>query len=263
MDQSTDQVIKLTGATNFREVSGYAGADGRRLRRGRLWRSARLDALTEEDRLALQRIGLRTVFDLRGPHERLSHPTCAIFASTVVVHSWDHASAAPDPAIVDVLCNCRDSDSAMTAVAAMYRAMAEEHELHYRQLLLTLAQGELPALVHCTAGKDRTGVAIALVLELLGVDRGLVLADYARSEQLIDYSRLAGEAARGLSQDLRWTDNLPPHSREMLMRSAPAFLEAAFADIEERYGSVAGYCENRLGIGPSEVEQLRGHLLEG
>ena len=121
-----------------------------------------------------------------------------------------------------------------------------------------------PALYHCSAGKDRTGIGAALLLTALGVPRETVVADYALSEVYVDYMEaFAGdEAAANEDSPYAFLAKLPPELVAPLMRSDPFYIETALADIEEEYGSVMAFLKEEVDVTDEELASIRSQLLQ-
>jgi protein-tyrosine phosphatase len=143
--------------------------------------------------------------------------------------------------------------------------MPDEYHAEYAAMIHRIAAGELPILVHCTAGKDRTGVAMAVLLSTLGVPRQTVLEDYALTEKLVPAPAAAAEKPApvgGASAALAPLAQLPVESRQALWRSDPDYISAALDAIDREYGSVDAYVERGLGVSKSELGALRAKLLQ-
>ncbi|GAA3300127.1 tyrosine-protein phosphatase [Dactylosporangium vinaceum] len=190
-------------------------------RPGKLYRSGSLHQLDDADRrdLAALRIGL--IVDLRDPAERADSPSDLRGVEATVVH----APVLAQPPAVFL--------AADTSLDAFYDHIVEERGHALAAVLrLLAASGPTPVLVHCTSGKDRTGLVVALALALAGVDRAAVVADYAASEQHLPSAHVEAILAR-------W----PPGANiaTLVRLSPPAALERILRRIDERHGSVAGY----------------------
>lgn len=238
--------LDLSGVTNFRDLGGYATADGRRLRWRRLFRSSHLGALADGDRATLDTLGITTICDFRGVDEAALRPS-ALGGAEVVPLSIE-------PSVVPQLQRLVASGEPVTGAAvlammqATYRAYVRDHAGRYAELFRQLLKGG-PLVFHCSAGKDRTGVGAALTLSALGVDRDTIVADYLLTNQ---YWREDGSNARAL----------PEEAMAVLGRVDERLLAAAFAAIEADHGSVDGFLA-AIGVGPAERARLAELYLEG
>jgi protein-tyrosine phosphatase len=262
---SQDRVLILEGVHNFRDYGGYAIAGGGRLKRGILWRSGQHHRATDADLAVIGGLGLATVFDLRSSHERTREPCRRPEGFAAEVHESDdpvrrqgvapHIAAAPTRAE-------RTAQSARAGMVRNYAKMAFRPELQAmtRRMIGELSQGKGPSLVNCMAGKDRTGMAVALVHLAAGVHRDDAIADYVLTNTAGDAeARIAAgmETIRVISGDL------DEEIMRVLMGVEPEYLEAAFASVEERHGSIDAYLEEALGADAALREKLRAALAEG
>lgn len=258
----SDRIISLKGGQNFREIGGYPSRDGRRVRRGLLWRSAKLDELTDEDVEAIHSLRIRTIADLRRRSEREMSPTHEAIVTRTRVLAWDARTAREEQQDGKLFEQGGGADDYFDAILDLYRLIPEAHSLHLRELYQAIADGAAPVLIHCAAGKDRTGIAVGILLDLLGVERRYVMADYAKTEQLLDWSRLHKSAAMGAGVSSGWLERLDPLALKMVMRSDERYLAAVFEDIEARYGSTKGFLVKRLNLPAGTVEKMRDQFLE-
>ncbi len=127
-----------------------------------------------------------------------------------------------------------------------------------------IAAGDLPMVVHCTAGKDRTGVAVALLLTAVGVPRQTVVDDYSLTEKLVPPAAATQRAATvgGALPAASPLAQLPEESRRALWRSDPQYIGAALDSMQREYGSIDGYLERGLGLSKPEIRSLRKTLLD-
>jgi protein-tyrosine phosphatase len=146
-------------------------------------------------------------------------------------------------------------------MTGFYRTLAEDHAESYRAMFRQLAAGQVPLAFNCSAGKDRTGVAAALILTLLGVPRETVVADYALSDDVVDYRKEMAESATKNPAYSALTQ-LPWETVEPLLASDPAYIEAALEAMTEKYGSVDAFIEQELQVTPAMKERIRANLLE-
>ncbi len=242
-DAALPRTIALEGASNVRDLGGYAAAEGRRMRFGLVFRGAALDAITAADRDRLAALGLRTVCDLRGTAERARAPSALAGVTTHALPIEPSVGAG----LRDIAATrAATGEDAMAIMRRAYVAYATEWAQRYRALFaLILQDGALPLLFHCSAGKDRTGFGAALLLTALGVSRADVMADYLATNRLW---RGDPALAAGLS----------PETADVLLRVHAPLLDAAFEAVGADW---PGYAERALGLDAAALERLRALLL--
>ena len=251
------RLLPLKGARNFRDLGGYRAADGRSVRWGKLYRSGSMSELTPADGEYLSRLGIRFVCDLRTTDERTAAPCTWTDSADTIYWSRDYLTSFGD------LRSLLRADLPPTVAAVRevmqtaYRQLPFEQAPAYRELFKRLAQGELPMIFNCTAGKDRTGIAAALILGTLGVDREQIIEDYDLTNQLLDPQR---HAQNPNSRSL--LSRLEPEVLQSIMGTHPDYLRSAFAAIEERHGQLERYLNEVLDIGSAELAAIRQELLE-
>lgn len=252
--------LPLEGAVNLRDFGGYRTADGRAVRRGRLFRSGTLTHLSELARGEFQRLDVRLICDLRRPEEKAEEPTpFPEGAPRRLEIPIDPGSAL---AMRQRLGSMRLSlQERIDFMVAINHELARDHAEDYARMfagLLELEEGGF--LVHCSAGKDRTGFACALILHALGVDQRTVTEDYLLTNEAMDYEgyvlpRFATRFEPGEIAD-----------RESVMALAgvrPEYLEAAYRAIEAEFDGVEHYIERAVGLDASARETLCRRLLDG
>jgi protein-tyrosine phosphatase len=234
--------FNLAGASNFRDLGGYPGRDGRLTRWRMLFRSNHLGLLTDDDIAVLRELGLKSAFDLRGVEERL--PTMCRHEG-ITVHSLP-IEPVTMAVLRERLAAGKGLSGADTAeiMRESYRNYVRHNTASYRTLFTHLLDDSAPLVIHCTAGKDRTGFAAALILKSLGVSDDLVVEDYLLTNKF--YRR--GEA--GLSNEL------PEAVREVLGSVEASFLRASLDTIRADYGDLESYFEAGLGLGSRERAAL-------
>lgn len=257
------RLIALEGGRNFRDLGGYAAADGRRTRWGRVFRSGVMSYLTDRDHLQLRPLQIRTVCDFRSPREREREPIRWGSEPVDVLH-WDY-----DPREVSLRAFVTgreiSAEVSRSTMTALYRKIPMLFATQYRALLDRLSGGELPLVFNCAAGKDRTGVAAALLLRTLGVSADDVLADYVLTDAAVDLERELFARATGsvaLGDDHSYLHQVSPEARRPLLRALPEYLDAAFRQIEDDHGSVPDYIRRVLGVDDVKLERLHTRLLE-
>lgn len=229
----------LQGCRNFRDLGGYRAVDGRVVRWRCLFRSANLAGMTAEDARAFdETLGIRTVIDLRHPREREAEAPPLHHAR--VLHHSLNLPASDVPRVRDV--------------AALYLWMARGLGAVVADVIAAInADGALPLLFHCAAGKDRTGIVVAIVLSLLGVEDADIVADYVLTESVRD---LLSERELTAAFDYVRCHELPD---ELLHASTPAMV-GFLAGLRAEYGSVENYVA-RHGVNAEHLARLRTRLL--
>lgn len=227
----------FTSLHNFRDVGGWPTRDGRAVRTGRLYRSDTLTKLTPDDLLVFDRMGIRTVFDLRRQAEIRQYGRVADRPDRQWINLCpDHELWEPVP--------YDEAAGPGRFLADRYVEMAVDGRAAFGGVLAMLAEDDAyPAVVHCFAGKDRTGVLVAVALALLGVDDGGIADDYALSAGWSEVAVL---------------DDVPDHWLLAPREAMVMFL----ADLRARFGSVEAYAAT-AGVDAGTVTALRGQLLAG
>jgi protein-tyrosine phosphatase len=240
-----ERLIALEGAVNFRDLGGYATLDGRRTRWRVLFRADGLSELSQTDFSVMRDLGIRTVVDLRSGHE-VDQSRFDVEAHPVDFHHFPFIDQLPD---------VEQWDRRPGLLGAQYTEMLDDAAPQIIGALEALtAPDSLPAVFHCTAGKDRTGLLSALVLSLLGVPEETVVADYA----------LSGEAMERLRAKLivKYPDSKDTITDiDEVFSANPANMVNLFAYVRERYGSVTEYAVT-VGVPDAVVARLREELLE-
>jgi protein-tyrosine phosphatase len=246
----------MQGALNVRDLGGIATGSGRKVSPGRVFRSDALSNLTDEDVATLAAMALRTAIDFRSTHEvagagpdRLSAGAAAI-ALPVDAANLEELFAAGPEALNDLIGDGKGVQF-MLGINRQFVADPGHRAQFGRALHLIADTDRQPVLFHCTAGKDRTGWMAAIVLTALGVPREAVIADYLATN---DYVWPAYQLMLTGSEDLLAL--VKP-----LLVQDPAYLDAAFAEAQQRYGDFDGFLAEGLDFGPADVERLRYGLL--
>ena len=257
------RIVPLAGAGNFRDFGGYDVEGGGRVKRGMLYRANRLSQLTADDIARLEQTGIATIFDLRSPREREADPT-AWQASHLAFHSWPpgHKRRLVDMALEYP----RSAEGARQLMLDFYAELPRTLGHAFGGILREIAGGAVPCVMHCSAGKDRTGMAAALVLSAVCVARDDVLADYAMTDRIVadedDMARslFTGRDGGGRAQGAM-REAFPPEAIAVMRSARPEFLESAFAGIDSEYGSLARYYDS-IGVDDAMRARLVGLLVE-
>lgn len=258
-----DRVLPLEGIHNFRDYGGYA-ARGGRLRKGVLWRSGQHSEATPDDLAKVQRIGLGTVIDLRGDSEREANPCLRHedFAGDVLFHPGETASVRGRAAHEEMAREVRSAADAHQAMLRLYETLPFRPVLvgTFRLYMQALAERDAPSLLHCLAGKDRTGVAAALVHHLLGVHPDDMMADYLLTNTAGNAEARIEAGARHVREG--FGRSMDDAAVRVLMGVDAAFLDRAFAAMVEGHGSVEDYARDVLGVTPQVLEAMERRLVE-
>lgn len=263
MNIDPDPLHRLDGAPNFRDLGGYATRSGGRVRHGRVFRSQSLAALTDVDIERLQQIGIQLICDLRSDEERIRAPNRLPpqFAGTRIEVGIDvDLRVKGNPFLAAVAADPTPA-SARRAMHDIYSRLPGAFAAIWPRLIgALLGPGQLPALIHCSVGKDRTGFACAMLLLAVDVPREEVYRDYLRTAEHYP----AELAMRALQNAHPASGIQSPPAEAMLPFFAvePDYLDAALAAVERNHGSVDGYLHEVAGLDPAQRQRLRKLLIE-
>jgi len=248
MSASPDRHLNLAGASNFRDLGGYPTADGRTVRWRQIFRSNHLGHLTDGDVAVLRELGVRSAFDFRGTEERTA-ALCGM--PEISVHSLP-----VEPTVVAALRAIMaagtplSTDHAVEVMRGSYSGYVQNNTPHFRTLFAHLLEEDrAPLVIHCTAGKDRTGFACALILHTLGVSEDIISEDYLLTNRF--YRR-----------DPNHSSDLPDDIKQVLGSVQTSFLAAAFEAINADYGDLETYLRDGLGLGNAERAHLEARYLQ-
>ena len=240
-----ERFVSLEGCFNFRDVGGRPTQAGRRIRTGLLFRSDALHHMTPSDVERVRDVlGVRTVVDLRSGVERETEPPAALCAPPVALHhvpffDRDRSSAGA---------------GASLSLAQLYALMMQFARAPIVQAVEILASADSPAVFHCAAGKDRTGVLAAVVLGALDVPDELIVDDYADTRHALE--RILARLRESRSYDYVF-DELPPET----LHAEPETMADLLAHVRARYGSMRGYLRES-GVAEPTLARLASRLVE-
>ena len=247
MSDSPARHLNLAGASNFRDLGGYPTKDGRTVRWRQIFRSNHLGHLTNDDAAIVRALGVKSAFDFRGTAER-TEALCGM--PEITVHSLP-----VEPTVVAALRAIAAAGTSLAtshAVEVMrdsYRSYVQQNTARFRALFAHLLEDTAPLVIHCTAGKDRTGFACALILHTLGVPDEVISEDYLLTNRF--YRR-----------DPNSGSDLPDDVKQVLGSVQTAFLGAAFEAIDADYGNLETYSQKGLGLGTAERAALTARYLQ-
>ncbi|GEP37422.1 protein-tyrosine-phosphatase [Nocardioides psychrotolerans] len=248
-----EELVRLASADNFRDLAGpgYPTADGRRVRRGVLFRSNEL-TLTHEDAQALAALGVETIFDLRDAHEIEAHPDAPVPGAT-----WRHVEVKGIP--MEAVASLQTHEQGLAVMGEVYRGFVEKEggRAAFGELLHSIAQGRAAQVFHCTAGKDRTGWASVLLLHVAGVAPETILEDYLATNTISSATRVK---YLGMVREHLGDDKVEVY--ETVMVADARYLQQAYDAVVSSYGSMEGYLADGLGLGADTLAALRARLLD-
>jgi protein-tyrosine phosphatase len=252
--------LDIAGATNFRSLGGLPAADGRRIRPHALLRADRLVGLDERDWSALARVGLATICDLRSDAERAEHPNR--LPPGLDVHELNcqvNNDLRADPALGRLMLDDPSARGAERVMIEIYRRFPDYMGRTLTAVVERLLAGGAPMLVHCSAGKDRTGFVVAMLLHALEVPEPLIRADYLASK------RWPGAVHHRASLAARLGRFIPAAELEAAVDTVidvrEVYLDAALGAAIAEFGSIDSYLEVAAGLDKQRREQLREALL--
>lgn len=243
----------LEGVQNFRDLGGYATEDGSTVRWGLLFRSASLYAMTPNDLARVQKLRLGTVIDFRSAEERRLEPSPWPADTATEKLSEDYSFSLLMAGNAHDLQSSDSSQLAATMVA-MYPKMLTMMSDQYRRMFDRLLTGRSPLLFHCSAGRDRTGVAATLLLTALGVPRETIIQDYLLTDRYYDIRRAGPTTAA-------WGRISDEHMR-MMRDSARPSIEAIFQVMDSHPGGAMGYLRDEMGLDQMNIQHLRALYTE-
>jgi protein-tyrosine phosphatase len=237
----------LEGASNFRDIGGYPTAQGQRVRRGLVFRSDHLGGLTPNDVAHIRRLGIGHSLDFRGVTEAAATPYAIPDVQRVPLSIEPTVIARMKALVAQGV--VPTEDETVDLMRETYRDFVNHNAATFGRFLKHLLEKPTPQVFHCTAGKDRTGFAAALLLSALEVDRATIERDYLLTNQL--YKR-----------DARLEGQGHPHVMKVLWQVQPAFLQAAFEVVDAQHGGMRDYLHGAIGLSPQEVAELQRMMLE-
>jgi protein-tyrosine phosphatase len=250
---TTERTLWLPGGVNFRDIGGYRTYDGRITRWGQVYRAGSMAALNDDEVAYLDRLGLRLSYDLRTLEEAERQPD-RLPAAATLLHRPIVGNVSRLRRIVTLY---RKRHHIQEVLEAVYIVMLDQNSQIFADIFHTAADpANLPLVIHCTAGKDRTGLATALLLSALGVPEETVVADYTLSNHAFDVlaGRMQPEMRRLYSFGFGEVQLRP-----FLLAEART-MEAALTYIRQRYGSLDWYLQ-KAGVTDETLERVRDNLL--
>jgi len=270
----SERILDIDGVLNFRDLGGYLSSDGRSVRWGVLYRSAQLDRLSSRGVNELANLGIKTVVDLRFSDEIQLYPTMREAIPGAEMLSWHEELAEDTSQRSDLMKRSwrdslasNDPKQVRDAMRLNYPQKLYTHRAIYRKLLQRLSEGHTPLLFHCAAGKDRTGVAAALILSLLGVSDELIVEDYMLTQKQLE-NRIESWLAGGAADNHDYEDfqqTFSKHSSEMLqpvLDTDQSYIQTLLDYVRTEYGGFAEYTRRVLELDEQVQVAMKSRLLD-
>jgi len=240
--------IKLQGAVNFRDLGGYKNKDGKKVKTGLLYRSAALNTLTDADIAKIAALNIKYDFDFRGPYEVKTAPD-KIPAGTTRISLPAGSENVGDSNYMKNLGRYMKSDSFLLSFYTVLTPFKHRYAPLFDSLLAN--KNASPILFHCTAGKDRTGIAAALILYALGVDEETIFNDY----EATNYYR-RNENAKQIAQMTKYF-GMDEKVATSMMSAKKEYIQATFTTIIAQYGTIDKYLDKVMGLNTKKIKQLK------
>jgi protein-tyrosine phosphatase len=255
--ENQQRILHLPSGHNFRDIGGYRTDDGRTVKWRQIFRSGYMSKITDEDRDQLHRLGIDTICDFRANGERTERPT--VWHEGTATQLWARDYELSAGALGDLMKEPHiQAAQSRASMLAVYRELPYEQADSYREMFDRIAAGRVPLVFNCSAGKDRTGVASALVLTLLGVPRGVVDEDYLLTNATID------DLFKFMAESKQYKAFVTDRREQIMpvMMAEKEYLDTSFDVIEREHGSVENYVRDILSLSDDAIEAIRVNLLD-
>jgi protein-tyrosine phosphatase len=240
--------VKLQGAVNFRDLGGYKNKDGKKVKTGLLYRSAALNTLTDADIAKVAALNIKYDFDFRGPYEVKTAPD-KIPVGTTRISLPAGSENVGDSNYMKNMGRYMKSDSFLLSFYTVLTPFKDRYAPLFDSLLAN--KNASPILFHCTAGKDRTGIAAALILYALGVDEETIFNDY----EATNYYR-RNENAKQIAQMAKYF-GMDEKVATSMMSAKKEYIQATFTTIKAQYGTIDNYLDKVMGLNTKKIKQLK------
>lgn len=255
-----DPFLPTEGIHNFRDYGGWPVAGGGHVRTGLLWRSGQHVGASDEDLAVIAALDIRTVIDLRGTSERERNPCRRAdgFDAEVIAHEGETSSSPPH---MDVDESVTTAQFARDRMIAVYTRMPRNPAMTsmFARYFRALEANDGASLVHCFAGKDRTGVAAMLMLHVLGASEEDQLAEFLRTNDAPTLAVLREQSVPGIEQ--RLGRKLDEDAIRALLEVHEDYLKTFREVVARDHGSLDGYLEKAIGVDDAMRESLRARFV--
>ena len=247
LSDSTKRLVHLNGALNFRDIGGYRTTDGKTVKWNKVFRSAAINKLTNGDMDSLKAKRIYTVVDLRGNKESAAAPDRILAGTDYTLSPAGSDSLPSNQQMIALIKNVNFLEDFYGKDGIKY--FGARYKPVFQKLL---ALNEKDALLyHCTGGRDRTGMATALLLHVLGVPQQTIEQDFTASNIYLE------PMTDGLYEPLSKATGMTALEIKKKMELRPELLEIFFRTITEQYGSIEKFMEQEMGIGKKEIKILK------
>ncbi len=257
------RILDVPGISNFRDIGGYQTTDGQTVKWGHVYRSGELSRVSNVTQAALNTLYLDTIIDFRSDEERDRSPS-----------RWVDDATKPETLLLTIGGNAADWSSKLSrqiqsgAFTAQeihqtfietYRAIPQENTDEYAAMFDEILENDGPVLIHCTAGKDRTGIGAALILSALDVPRDTIMQDFMLTNDAVDLERMLPLLAKIFGRQSG--KDINPEAIRPLAAVDAVFLETTFQAIEDSHGDIDTYLNEALGLNDAKRKRLKEILL--
>lgn len=255
--------IEIDGVHNFRDFGGYKTKSGNKVKLNHLFRSGQFNGITDEGRARLETFGPKIVVDLRKDNERLKQPSN--FGGLKIKKIENNMFAAHEPKIPAHLQFLRDNECTPKSIENyminMSRELAflDDHKIMFKNTFDALSENNVPLIVHCTAGKDRTGTLCALILKTLDVHDDDIMDDYLLTNKIPNIDQIIEEYLNKIRPIIG--KDISKEALYPLGAVRESYLAAIMDEIKVRHNGVENYLDH-IGITKSQIEKIRNHLLD-
>lgn len=250
----TEKNINIKKVHNFRTVGNIKNVDGRTLKEGKFYRSGHLHQLKKKSFDELEQLGIKEVIDLRNSKEIAQKPDN--LPSDIIYKNYsafEDEGDQLDQAKKLVLKGKVDGSDADKRMLEFYKDYVSENPEIIKKIITEILESDQPILYHCTAGKDRTGITTALILTILKFDKETIYNDYLLSN---NYRKKLVDKRLNLANNLHFLyPKMDVKVLEKLSWVETDYLDAAFNEINKKYGSMDNYIQQVLGISESKRQE--------
>ena len=257
--ETTRRYVPFEGIENFRDMGGYDADGNRRVKWGRLFRSGQLSGLTPQDQAQFSAFEIGLICDFRYEEEVVRAPNNINGGTYPNIMHLPVASGSFRSFFKAIGVEKPEPEDMKKMMAHIYRIFVNDHAAAYADMFRHLLSDEKAVLIHCSAGKDRTGFGAAMILSALGVERDVIMEDYLLSTKYFSADRAMAyfsQQRSGSQSGFFDTEALRP-----LYEVHPEYLMAAFEEIEGKYGTVDQYLTTALALTPARRRRLKEKYL--